>query len=197
VILRVRMHRCGLRRSRSHGRAAEWPWWVRHGRSVTRHSLRPCNRGPGERHGVETVVEQCRDPHKSTGDSNFRSGEPPSLWCLLSNLLQQRHWQRTVKSRLALSIVRWVIALCCNKLWAARVIALSRGGPAHGTSWSEVQCVWSQHPLTGSHHSSCNTHLLSTGLHRPAMRSLRPPSRGGCCTRGASSRCAATRPASY
>jgi hypothetical protein len=47
---------------------------------------------------------------------------------------------------------------------------------------------------TGFQRSSSNVHLHSAGLHRLAMRSLPPPSRGGCCTRGASSRCAATRP---
>jgi hypothetical protein len=186
-------HRCSLRRSRNHGRGAEWPWWARRGHSVMQRSPQTRNRGLGEHTGNDTALCVVQAPVTGAqavatfeAVNHPRCGVCCQICCNINTGSAQYEYAWRSPS------CAGGLNQCCNRLWA---LAPSCGGPTHGASWSEVQCVERQAGVTGSHCRSCNVHLPSAGLHRLATRSLRPPSRGGCCTRGASSRFAATHPA--
>lgn len=192
--MQARMHRCGSRRSRSHGRGAEWPWWARRGHSVMQRSPQPLNRGLGEHTGNETALCVVQAP--ATGAqamATFEAVNHPRCGVCCQTCCNINTGSAQYEIPWRSPSCAGVLKQCCNRLCGFCVIALSCGGSTYGASWNEVQCTERQAGLTGSHRSSCDVHLSSAGLHRPAMRSLQPPSHGGCCTSGASSRCAATR----
>lgn len=191
--MQVRTHRCGLLRCHSHGRGAGWLWWVRRGRSVTRHSLQPRNRGLGE------CPASCDSSSGSAGSqadaqaiATFEAVNNPRCG-VCCQICCNRNTGSAQYTFLALSIV-------CRNI--APVLQQTLGYLHHCTivwrayAWCTVQRGERQHQWTGFHRSSGNVQLHSAGLHQPATRSLQPPSRGGCCTSGASSRCADDRPAS-